>query len=274
MAVTNATIAGLPRIKEACARAGVSVAQLDQAILERMALLAQYTPTFDDCQRTMDMADLVFAHLEAAGDSFSSLEKATVRIGSLFSDIGKTGPGRASTDQQRLVAEMFSVERVPDDTITVLEFFRLYFPADAPERCRCFASLDLDPSMPIRQFWNLHSAWTLDIMQTVAVPPEAVAAAATHHLLENVNPDSIVAADGTFTRRFGSNSAFDRPEKLVIVLDKYDAVRRRGRRDHASAISWLKALVLDNERFRADAQFNAMIDAVDAALSDKHTIFY
>ena len=266
MAKSSLSAATLERVRKACARADVDIEQLDAAIIERLGLLAETTSTLDDCQRAVELAGRVFAHYEKAGFPFTPIEKSTVKIGSLFSDIGKTGPALATQDQQRLVVEMFSIELVPDDTISVADFFARYFPSDAAQRCQRFVSLGLEPSMKIRQFWNLHSAWTLDIMRTRAVPDEAVAAAATHHLLENINPDSIVAADGSFTRRFGSNSAFDRAEKLVIVLDKYDAVRRRSGRDHAAAIEWLRTLIKNNERFKDDQQFNEVIGAVDAAI--------
>jgi hypothetical protein len=51
--------------------------------------------------------------------------------------------------------------------------------------------------MTMREFWNLHSAWALHVLQEDGVP-----AAATHHILENVNPDSLIAEDGPVTSPF------------------------------------------------------------------------
>jgi hypothetical protein len=55
-----------------------------------------------------------------------------------------------------------------------------------------------------------------------------------------------VASDRRFTRAFGDNAGFDRAEKLIILLDKYDALRRRGGRSHEQALAWLR------ERLGAD----------------------
>lgn len=262
----------IDQLRVACTQAGLSLDQLGASVVERMILLAERTPTFDDTRRAMDLADLVFEHYEQAARPFAPVEKTIVRIGSLFSDIGKTGPAGASPEDQRLIADMFSVECVPNEQMRVREFLHTYFPKDAAVRIQRFRSMGLDPDMTMRTFWNHHSVWTLNIIQHNGVPPEAVPAAATHHLLENINPDTIVAEDGRFTRQFGTNAAFDRPEKLVIILDKYDAARRRGRMDHATAVGWLRRLIANNARFAQDLQFEELIQALDDVMrtGDSH----
>jgi hypothetical protein len=158
---------------------------------------------------------------------------------------------------------MFGVEGVRDETQAVAAFFAAYFPAGADDRIRRFCALGLDPAMTMRQFWNLHSAWTLEIAEAGGIPPEAIAAAATHHLIDDINPQAIVAADRRFTRAFGDNIAFDRTEKLVILLDKYDAVQRRGGLTHEQAIRWLRTRVDANPQFRDDAELSELIDDLD-----------
>lgn len=255
-------------LRRICAGVGFDVERAEGSLLERVALLAERSESVADSVRMVRYAEAVFRlyDAEAPSKSFSPLERRTVVLACLFSDVGKTGPDEADPDGRRLVAEMFAVEGVRDDRITVSEFLRAYFPGDADERVARFERLGLDPAMSIRQFWNLHSGWTLAISERAGLPREAVAAAATHHLLEGVNPDAIVGEDGRFTRDFGDNVAFDRAEKLVIVLDKYDAVRRRSGRDHAATIAWLRERLATNPRFRGDAELAALIDDVDRAL--------
>jgi hypothetical protein len=96
----------------------------------------------------------------------------------------------------------------------------------------------------------------------------ACATAATHHLLDDVNPEAIVGANDRFTRRFGANTCFDRAEKLVIVLDKYDALRRRGRLSHAKAIAWLNERLANNERFHGDRELRTLIADIDTVARD------
>ena len=245
---------------------------LDQArasLLDRVRLLAQRSATVDDAERMAAVAAQIFQHFEdGPGDAFSAIEKQTVVLGCLFSDIGKTGPEHGSAEDQQLIAEMFAVEGVPNDTISVEEFIRTYFPNDAGPRLGRFRALGLDPSITIRAFWNLHTGWTLSILEKAGVPREAVAAAATHHLLDNVNPESIVGEDGRFSRDFGENATFDRAEKLIILLDKYDAVRRRGGRSHGQAIEWLRERIAKSPRSKGDPEVAALLDVVDTVLGN------
>lgn len=255
------------QVRAACKRAGLHVEELDPVLLGRMELLAQRTATFDDNARAMELAERVFADSASRGAPFSATEQTTVRVGSLLSDIGKTGPRSATLEQQLLVATIFSVERVDNESMPVADFFKSYFPEQATLYVERFRSLGLDPGMTLRQFWNLHSTWTLELLRGSGVPLEAVAAAAAHHLLEHVNPQAMVDEEGRFRQEFGSNSGFDRAEKLVILLDKYDAVRRRGRRDHAAAIVWLRALIQKHPRFGQDREFITLIDELEHVLS-------
>ena len=258
---------GLQRL---CASAGLDLASVKPWLVTRMELLAERTETVADGERMVAYAERVMRHCEAIRQSqpFNESERRVVLLGCLFSDIGKTGPVAADASGQTLIVEMFGVEGVRDDSQTVRKFFATYFEADADERTERFSALGLDPEMSIRSFWNLHSTWTLELGEAAALPPEVVAAAAAHHLIDDINPKQIVADDRTYTRPFGANAAFDRAEKLIILLDKYDAVRRRGRQSHAEAIAYLRHRLDHSARFRGDAEFTTLIADMDAALSE------
>jgi hypothetical protein len=253
------------RLAAICARVDFDVARLEPFLIQRLRLLEEYSPTVEDAERMAEQAFALFRYYEQQLPArvFDADEKRVVILGCLFSDVGKTGPLGASPDTQRLVARMFSVEGVEDDGQTVRKFLRTHFTADADAYLLRFEALELDPEMSIRTFWNLHSKWTLEILQHTRIPREAVVAAATHHLLEDINPQQVVGDDGRFTQPFGENTAFDRAEKLVIVLDKYDAARRRGRLDHAGAIEWLRAHVQRHPKFGEDAELAMLISDVE-----------
>jgi hypothetical protein len=256
------------RLRAQCAEVGFDLGAAKSSLVDRMRLLAEHSETFDDAKRMTGYAKLVFRRYDEAkpARAFSAVERQTVILACLFSDIGKTGPAYADADGRRLIAEAFAVENVKDDKQPVTSFFETYFPADAGDRIARFRALGLDPAMSVRQFWNLHSGWTLAIAEDAGLPPEAVGAAAAHHLLENINPRAIVGEDNRFTRRFGENATFDRAEKLVIVLDKYDAALRRGGRTHEAAIAWIRERLAKSTRFSKDAEFIELIDDVDAVL--------
>jgi hypothetical protein len=253
-------------LRSTCAEVGFDVDLVDHGILERMHLLAEHTETVSDVKRIAAQARAVFEYVERTrpDDAYDDDERRIVVLGSLFSDLGKTGPRRADSGAQRLIVEMFAVEGVRDDAQPVSRFMRAFFPADAEARLTRFRALGLDPEMSIRAFWNLHTGWTLELLDGSGVAPEAIAAAAAHHLLDDVNPEAVVGEDGRFTREFGENVAFDRAEKLVIVLDKYDALRRRGRLDHGTAIAWLRDRLRKSQQFRDDPEFMTLIDDLDA----------
>jgi hypothetical protein len=250
------------RLHGICSDVGFDLERIHPSILARMRLLTETTETVNDCERAVRIANAVFRYYDVSKPlkRFTALERRIVVIGTLFSDVGKSGPAGASLDGQQLVAEMFAVENAIDERTSVARFFEVYFPADAAQRARRFAALGLNAGMTMREFWNLHSAWTLHILQGDGVPAEAVPAAATHHMLENVNPDSLVANDGRFTKYFGKHASFERPEKLVILLDKYDAARRRGHCTHDQSIAFLRDVIGRNHRFCGDPGFLELIE--------------
>jgi hypothetical protein len=268
---TRATSTGTPyaRLGEICARAGLDLQRVDRSILVRMRLLAATTETVRDCERCTDLAEAFFHYDDAVKppeERFTTLERRTVVIGTLFSDIGKSGPEHADARGQQLVAEMYAIESVIDDQMPVTRFFDMYFPSDSSERARSFRALGLDPDMSMREFWNLHSVWTLQILRGDGVPPGAVIAAAAHHLLENINALAIIADDVRLMKYVGEDALFARPEKLVVLLDKYDAVRRRGKRSHDGAIAWLRQLIANHPRFCDDREFFELIESLDAVV--------
>lgn len=251
-----------------CAAIGFDLRSAGGSLVERMRLLSEHSRTFDDARRMVAYAQRLFRHYETErpAEAFTALERRIVILACLFSDIGKSGPEHADADARRLVAEMFAIENVRDDTQRVDSLLETHFPGDAEARIARFAALGLDPSMSVRQFWNLHSDWTLAITEASGLPPEAIAAAASHHLLDDVNPRAIVGEDDRFRRGFGENTVFDRTEKLVIVLDKYDAARRRGGRTHDEAMSWLRDRISRSARFRDDPELRTLVDVVDVVL--------
>jgi len=247
---------------------GLDKKEIGPQIIGRMKLLDKLTCFVADALAAIRYSDIIFNFYENTNSPFSDGEKQIVKIGMLFSDIGKTGPARANKRQQRLIAEMFAVENVRNTEMPVREFLKKYFPKDVEMRIKTFKELGLDSLMPIRDFWNLHTSWTLEIISGDGVPPEAVAVAATHQLLEDINPEDIVGTDGHFTKYFGENTNFDRPEKLLILLDKYEAFRRRLGKSHQETIARVRGIIAENKRYADDEEFTALLKNMETALAD------
>lgn len=271
---TNVTIGSMGStdpidiLRALCAAVGFDLDLAHASLLDRMRLLAERTESVTDAERMVAIANAVFDRYDAhePDDRFSEAERRIVVLGCLFADVGKTGPREADAEERALIVDMFAVENVRDETTPVARFLEAHFPKDASDRIARFSSLGLDAMMTIREFWNQHAAWTLAVAEAARLPVECIAAAASHHLLENVNPDAIVGHDDRFTRSFGDNDTFDRAEKLVIVIDKYDALRRRGKRTHEEACVWLRKRIAMSTRFHLDPVFAKLVSDVDAAL--------
>jgi hypothetical protein len=176
------------QLRTLCSDVDFDLERIRPSILARMRLLAETTETLNDCERSVRIANDIFRYYDASKPlrRFTALERRIVVIGTLFSDIGKSGPAGAALDGQQLVADIFAVECGIDERTSVARFFELYFPADSSNRARRFVALGLDATMTMREFWNLHSAWTLHILQGDGVPMEAVPAAAMHHILNGL----------------------------------------------------------------------------------------
>src|SRR5690349_21147523 len=89
--------AHIGRLYAICASQGLDLSSLEPHIIDRMRLLAETTETVKDCQRIAGLAERTFRYYDAHKPShrFTPIEQKTVVIGSLFSDIGKTGPAHA-----------------------------------------------------------------------------------------------------------------------------------------------------------------------------------
>lgn len=248
---------------------GLDIEKIRPDIIDRLILLAELTKVVEDEHSAIHLARAVFGWYESnrPESKWTEREQKTVIIGTIFSDVGKTGPRRASVEQQRVIAAIYSVDSKDwgseEDKLSVAKYIEKYFPEDYDRRIKVYVSAGLDPEITMREFWNLHAEWTLQIISGDGVPAEAVVAAASHHFIQGINPENIIAADGRFTKYFGENLSFDRAEKLICVLDVYDAFRRRGQMGHEQAILALRKKVDSSKSFAGDKGFHELIDVVD-----------
>lgn len=263
-------------MKELFEELGLDMEELNPNILRKLLLLNERTETFKDEERSMHVARALFKHYEEnmPDKAFTGQEQRIILIGTMFTDIGKTGPRDATPEQEEVVLDVYGVENIIDPKkITLEQFVDDNFPQNAVERLTTLKEMSVEGAITMREFYNLHAKWTLETISGDGVPSEAVAAAATHHMLEGINPEQIVGDDGRFTRYFGDNVSFDRAEKLIIILDKYDAFRRRGKKEHKEAIELVREKIRSNPNFTEDKQFEELLDNLDAMLSENKAVY-
>lgn len=261
-----------PIVRQLLEQIGMDLERLNPLILDRLILLDQRSSFMDDERRCIALADRVFAFADAQEHPWTDQEKRLVFKGTLLSDIGKTGPKDARPDQSELIMKMFAIENVLDPNQRTVEQFlreeyaRNYPEDDVEQALSAFQELGLSPTMTIREFYNKHALWTTEIINHDGVGSDVVAVASLHHILEGVNPEGFLRDDGTLSNA-GENTRFDRPEKLVILLDKYGASRDRGHKTHAEAIDYLQEYIGKSERFADDDEFQNLIALADQSLA-------
>ena len=261
------------RIGRILVEIGVDMEKINPDIIGRIELMNEKTPAFiDDLHAAIKTARKIFKYYKKhkSNEIFSEEEKRTVEIGTLFSDIGKTGPKDATMEQRTLILEMFGIENIENPQMSAEDFLKKYFPEDFDRRSSIFVAMGFNPQMTMRQFWNLHAQWVLGIIGNDGVPPEAVAGAATHQMIEGINPDNIVDKDGKFIKYFGNNAFFDRAEKLIIILDKYYAARRRGGKTHGEALAFVQEQIAQRSpRFANDPEFRILFNDLNEVVKEE-----
>lgn len=259
-------------------------------LLERLSHLAKHTPTTADETSALRYAGQIFNHIKEVDShrAYSREERLLVRIGTLFSDIGKTGPAHATPNQQELIVRIFAIENVPNrETLLLTDFFTKYLkrpwaddwkyrflrPLWQRHLRRTIRGVGVDPdTTTLKALHDLHSSWTLDLLsqKDSGIPARAIPAAACHHRLSGDNPKNIIAEDDTYTVTFGRNTRYDRAEKLVSALDLYDAFRRRSEMSHDEAVEQLRQIVQSARDgfYASDAQFQEIIGDIDVILAE------
>lgn len=261
----------------------LNVAKINPRIIKRLELLNSMTNFIEEEKESLELAKKLFKYYETAKPEkiFTREEKDEVLIGLILADIGKSGPPNATESQQALIIRIFGVEGVKDLKTPVRDFIEDRFPDTAQRDIQLFRDIGLDPSMSIEKFWRLHSGWTLGIVEGDGIPEEDLPGAVLHHILEGDNVDLIdeegnyktLNINGKVKLRFGENRRFDRPEKLVPLLDKYEAILTRLEgKTHDDAISFLKKTLSKNERFKSDLEFIELIEDLDQALTNVESV--
>lgn len=257
----------------------LDVEKINPKILKRLELLNSLTNFIEEEKESLELAKRLFHYYEKVKPekAFATEEKDEILIGLILADIGKSGPPNTSESQQALIIRIFGIEGVKDTKAPVRDFIEDKFPDTAQRDIQLFRDMGLDPDMPIEKFWRLHSAWTLGIIEGDGIPEEDLPGAVLHHVLEGDNVDLIdeegnyktLVVNGEIKLRFGENRRFDRPEKLVPLLDKYTAfLKRLNNKTHQEAIELLKSFLDRNERFKNDRDFIELIEDIDQALKE------
>ena len=171
--------------------AGIDISKLSQRAIDRLEMLHENTRHFRDELQSVEyirrISDYIAKHDSAR--AFEDGEIEQIIVGTIFSDIGKTGPRGATQEQIQVITDMYGIDEKVSPNDTVAEFIQKFFPYRAPEMIDDYNGVSgIDSDMTMREFWDQHVYWSYDIIQYTGLPVDGIIAAATHHIMEGNIP--------------------------------------------------------------------------------------
>jgi HD-GYP domain len=190
--------------------------------------------------------------------SLTPEQRDTFQLGSLFSDLGKSGPAKATQEQQNEIALVFRPQAGGDPNTILLKDFLKHRGLEHRDLLAHLEELGLQPdAMTMRVFYNHHILWTQEILEQAGsvLPAEAVRAALVHHQLDGYPPGV-------------EEVELDVVAKLIIIADKYDAFRCRSEWSHADTITELRRKVKQDlgGRYGEDKEFAKILDVFEGGM--------
>lgn len=225
-------------------------------IRDRLWILRTNSEVMRNLLRTLRRVEPLYALL-----GLDSTQQLSFKLGSLFSDIGKSGPVTAIPSQQREILLVFRPQAGGDPNNILLMNFLKDQSWNETTLVEHLSAMDLPvDTMTLRQFYNQHMVWTKEILDRAgeSLPTTAVRAALTHHQLDGYPPGV-------------EEVELDIVAKLVIVADKYDAFRCRSGFNHAQAIAAVRDVITTrlNGRYKDDQEFKLILETFESKMIDE-----
>ncbi len=211
-------------------------------------------------------------------------QKDRVRMGTILTDIGKTGPADAPFEEQKYVLELYCIEGVKNGSATPIEaVLEQHFPDDWQKRATAILKLMRTERAMMSDFWNAHTDWGIGIMAKDSrnIPPLVMRAVALHHAPDGVHADAIgeggrVDLDKILLLKDfpgmaeANEEPIGWPEKLIIACDKYFAVRCRQGKGHREALGFVQGLLFGSKSpFKDDdPEFKIILERMEKILPE------
>lgn len=205
----------------------------------------------DDAFAMRSAAEKIFGHFRAELDGILSPEDELNFLAAVtLHDVGKTGPLNASEASREAIIKLFTVKNIPKPaTVSVAQAADIHIEGDTKEFLQHLWEAGVKTSEKMPNFWNKHARWTHEILLKyldVSNPAhrQIIKIASSHHYLEKQNPARL---------------RLDKPDqtpaelkdnfliKLLILLDKYQAMRARGKQPSAMAKENMSAKIAGPE---------------------------
>lgn len=238
------------------------VEDLPHEVKLRLALLLQESSVIINQQRSIQRMGPIFDRLK-----FTVEEQRAYSMATLLSDIGKSGPPSATTDQQYAILLTFGRKFHGDpDEQRAAKLHDFVRDEDLESLWLGLDGMPADVSLKtlsVRDFFELHATWTEQLLVPCEgkLPQETLDAARRHHQLDGYPPKVL-------------SENLTRVDKLLIIADKYDAFRcRPPSHSHEETIRRLRKDIVGKAlggRYADDQEFHAIIDAFEIEMGAEY----
>jgi len=164
------------------------------------------------------------------------------KVAALLHDIGKSGPVDATPDQQLAIVKVFSYRKKIDLKQSVIEMVQNEFKEEAEDILSKLRQC-IDVNMSMGEFYNSHTKWSFDILnKTYEKLPEIIKKLAVLHHLDKGD-------DFVFGLDLGTNPADIIRQRVLMIVDQYQAYLVRSKMSHEEAIKAIREKTLKNDQY-------------------------
>jgi hypothetical protein len=255
--------------------------QLQDEIVNRLTLMEKDSKFNEDSRQIERGMENILNLLEDRyGEQYPQLrlsekQRANGRMAVILHDIGKSGPAKATPEEQEIIIKFFACENIKNPNLLVVDLIAEIFGASQTEKINhSLENCGIHAQTTMRQFWDQHAHWTRDILESYpqGLDKHTKIIACSHHIDHGINPYSLPESEVPLVANvIGTLEEYVEAleERALIALDQYEASVRRGGLSHEDALSRVRKNLV---KFRKDELMDFVLDAIDE-LGKKQAIF-
>jgi hypothetical protein len=242
--------------------------KINELILDRLTTLEALTEIPNDSRAIEKALVKILNRLNELDGGFTQTNIEQARIAAILHDIGKSGPANALPDQSRSVALLFSLDNVePDKTVedAVSQTDESKYKGFNKEGLLAhLEELGLS-KITMQEFWDKHAYWTKEVLeaQETGLDSQIIVIAASHHIDKGINPCNIpIEESSAASVVIGLSEEYKEilEERTLLVVDKYQASRARGRLTHEQAMEKVRHILGPRAQDRSVAKILEILD--------------